>query len=236
MNKIKFLVLLTPLFFGAACFRPNTANTLKTPVASTSAAPTVEKSVEKSVETPLVPSKGGDYNAALNYYNAKNYAQAAVEFGEVVKKDAKNQQAYLYLGKSQRAAGKTEDAVGAFQKAIELKPEDAEANYELGSLYRQRKDYQTALPFLQKAAKVNYKSVDYLMAVGDNYRDLKKCDYAVVPYGEVNGFDPKNTAAYYGMGLCYIELKNKIAAAQQVRNLEKLDKKLSEKLAAQIPQ
>ena len=57
----------------------------------------------------------------------------------------------------------------------------------------------------------------------------------MMPYGKVNGFDDKNTAAYYGMGLCYIELKNRIAAGQQLRNLEKRDANLAKILADKIP-
>lgn len=230
MNKTKLIALLIALTMGGACYRKSSTETNKPIATTTGATPTAVNSVESPAQT----SKGGDYDAALNFYNAKSYSQAVSEFNEVVKKDAKNQQAHFYLGKSHQALNKNADAVSAYKKAIEIKPDYAEANYELGSIYLKQRDFQTALPYIEKAAKINYKSVDYLIALGDNYRELKKCEYAVVPYGEVNGFDDKNTAAYYGMGLCYIELKNRIAAGQQVRNLEKLDKKLSEKLAAQI--
>ncbi len=115
------------------------------------------------------------------------------------------------------------------KKAIEAKPDYAEANYELGSIYVKKRDYETSLPFMQKAAKVKYTSAEYLVALGDNYRELNRCNYAMPPYGNSLGFDDKNPAAYYGMGLCYIELKNKLAAASQLRPLEKLDKKSGEK-------
>ncbi len=127
------------------------------------------------------------------------------------------------------------DELSRAKKAVESKPDDAEANFKLAKIYSDRKDYQAALPYFEKASKIKFTSVEYLMALGDNYRQLKKCDYAVVPYGKVMGFDDKNTGAYYGMGLCYIELKNRIAAGQQVRNLEKLDKNLAKKLEDQIP-
>lgn len=126
------------------------------------------------------------------------------------------------------------DELSQARKAVESKPDDAEANYKLGKIYYDRKDYEKSLPFIQKASKIKFTSVEYLLALGDNYRELKKCDYAMVPYGKVPGFDEKNTAAYYGMGLCYIELNNRIAASQQVRNLEKYDKALAKKLADQI--
>ncbi len=230
MKKLIVTVsLISTVFFGA-CYKaaPNNAWQTETPP---SASPVAGKSVEPPIET----AKTGDYDAAMNFYNAKDYPKAAAEFEAVVKKDAKNQKAHFNLGKSYQALKKPDEAVGAYKKAIEIKPDYAEANFELGKLYLDKKDYETSLPFIEKAAKINYTSTDYLIALGDNYRYLNRCNYAVVPYGKVNGFDDKNTAAYYGMGLCYIELKNRIAAGQQVRNLEQLDKTLAKKLADQIP-
>lgn len=231
MNKIKITTLIILLAASGACYQKTTTNAVQPARTAEKSSPVVEKSAEPINQT----NKSGDYDAALNYFNSKDYEKAAAEFEQVVKTDEKNHQAHFYLGKSRQALNKTDDAVGAYKKAIEVKPDYAEANYELGKIYFNKKDYLTSLPYIEKAAKIKYTSTEYLITLGDNYRELKKCDYAVVPYGKVMGFDDKNTAAYYGMGLCYIELKNRIAAAQQVRNLESLDKNLAKKLADKIP-
>ncbi len=230
MNKIKITTLIVWLS-AVGCYQKTSTNTVQPARTAEKSTPVVEKSAEPITRT----NKSGNYDAALNYYNSKDYGKAAAEFEQVVKTDEKNHQAHFYLGKSRQALNKTDDAVGAYKKAIEAKPDYAEANYELGKIYFNKKDYPASLPYIEKAAKIKYTSTEYLIALGDNYRELKKCDYAVVPYGKVMGFDDKNTAAYYGMGLCYIELKNRIAAAQQVRNLESLDKNLAKKLSDKIP-
>ena len=225
------------------------SNTVTSVQKSANSSPAAEKPVEpaqsSAKDSPKVAADSGaldtqtnangDYDRGLDYLIAKNYEKAAAEFEAVIQTDAKNRQAYLHLGKSYKALDKTGEAVGAYKQAIELKPDDAEANYELGKILLDKKDFETSLPYIEKAAKIKYTSPEYLMALGDNYRELKRCDYAMVPYGKVPGFDAKNTGAYYGMGLCYIELKNRIAAGQQVRNLEKLDKDLAKKLADKIP-
>jgi tetratricopeptide (TPR) repeat protein len=236
MNKIKFITLVVFVSLIGACYQKNSSSIPKTAQTSATSSPNSAPIIEKPVESNSQTSKTSDFSTALNYFNSKDYEKAASEFEELVKTDAKNQQAHFHLGKSYQALSKPEQAIGAYKKAIEIKPDYAEANYELGKIYFDKKDFQTSLPFIEKAAKIKYTSTDYLIALGDNYRELKKCDYAVVPYGKVTGFDDKNTAAYYGMGLCYVELKNRIAAGQQVRNLEKLDPNLAKKLAAQIPQ
>lgn len=231
MKKLNISILVLSLAAGGACYKAAPSNKITTPTAPTVAAsPIAEKSAE-----PVNATGGGDYNAALDYFNAKNYDRAAAEFAAVVARDRKNQPAQFYLGKSFQALKKETEAIGAFQKAIELKPDDAAANFALGKIYFDRKDFEAALPFMQKAAKIKYTSAEYLVALGDTYRELKRCNFAMPPYGNSLGFDDKNAAAYYGMGLCYIELKNNLAAASQVRSLEKLDKNLAKKLSDQIP-
>lgn len=230
MNKINiFALIIGALIFGA-CYQKGTISNVKPPTAPTNSTIAVEKSVEPS----NTQSTKGDINQAMDYFRAKNYEKAASEFETIVKTDQKNQSAQLHLGRSYKALNKPNEAIAAYKKAVELKNTDAAANYELGKIYFDKKDYENSLPYIEKASKTNYTSVEYLLTLGDNYRELKRCNYAVVPYGKVNGFDDKNTAAYYGMGLCYIELKNRIAAGQQVRNLEKLDKNLAKKLEDQI--
>jgi tetratricopeptide (TPR) repeat protein len=227
MKKTNAFILIVFLSAVGACYNSGSSNTTKPPQTTATASPVAGKSVEPANQTSPKTSNSGDLPP-----NDK----AVAELEETVKKDPKNQQAYFQLGKGYQALKNEEKAVGAYKKAIEIKPDFAEANYALGRVYFDKKDYETSLPYLQKAAKVKYTSAEYLVAVGDNYRFLNRCNYAMPPYGNSLGFDDKNPAAYYGMGLCYIELKNKLAAASQLRPLEKLDKNLAKDLEERIAQ
>lgn len=231
MKKVNFIALIVFSVMIVGCYQKTASNNRPSQTPTKSSTVAENLSVAPTEQT----IKKGDFSKAMNYFDSKKYVEAADELEEVVKNDAKNQQAYFYLGKSYQVLNKSDKAIEAYKKTIEIKPDYAEANFELGTVYRSKKDYEAAVPYLEKASKIKLTSVEYLMTLGDNYRDLKRCNYAVVPYGKVTGFDEKNTAALYGMGLCYIELKNRIAAAQQVRNLEQLDKNLAKKLSDQIP-
>src|SRR6185369_15150040 len=146
---------------------------------------------------------------------------------EVVKSDPKNLDAHLYLGKSFHLLKKDDDAINSFKQAVQIKPENADANFALGTIYYSRKQYETSLPYFDRAVKTNFKSPEMLMALGENQRVLKQFDRAIVQYGKVIGFEPNNANAYYGLGLTYIGLKNKIAAQQQLQKLEPLNKDLA---------
>ena len=209
-NVNAFLLIVAVVTVGA-CYKSGSDNKAKPTPANVASSAVAEQSVEPANQTkPPVSNSETE--------------KVVAELEETVKKDSKNHQAYFQLGKNYQVLKKDDKAVGAYQKAIEAKPDYAEANYELGKIYVGKKDYQSARPYMQKAAKVKYTSAEYLVALGDTYRELNECNLAMPPYGNSLGFDDKNPAAYYGMGLCYIELKNKLAAQSQLRPLEKLDK------------
>jgi tetratricopeptide (TPR) repeat protein len=124
-------------------------------------------------------------------------------------------------------------AESGFKDVISENPKNADAHFYLGKIYVERKDYQTSLPYLQEAVKLN-ENPDKLMALGDSYFELKKYEVAIVQYLKVSNYEPNNANAYYKMGLTYVGLKNSIAASQQLRKLEPLNKDLADKLRKEI--
>jgi TolA-binding protein len=121
-----------------------------------------------------------------------------------------------------------------FKEVLTSEPNNADAHFYLGNIYYNRKDYETSLPHYEQAAKTDFKSPEKLMALGENQRTLKQFDRAIVQYSKVMGFEPNNANAYYGLGMTYIGLNNKIAARQQLQKLEPLNKDLAAKLSKEI--
>jgi len=204
MNKFKFFasaVSLSVLSVSFACYKAPTANSSRGSTTTTAtAAPTAEKSASPAPSAQTSPVKSGNYEQALNDYNAKNFEKAETGFKEVLSSE----------------------------------PNNANAHYYLGNIYYNRKEYETSLPHFEQAAKIDFKSVDKLMAWGENQRALKQFDRAIVQFQKVIGFDPDNANAYYALGLTYIGLNNKIGARQQLQKLEPLNKSLADKLSKEI--
>jgi folate-binding protein YgfZ len=72
--------------------------------------------------------------------------------------------------------------MGMFQQVLEIDPEDALANFGLGEIYFEKKDYQQALEALNKVIKVDPKySVAYLV-LGKTYEALEKFQEAQMIY------------------------------------------------------
>jgi tetratricopeptide (TPR) repeat protein len=221
MIIVKLLVAVTILSSAIACYKAPLGT-------STSGSP------ERTDSTSPGTSSSGSHAKALEAYNAKRFEEAARGFDEAAKSDPKNLEAHLYLGKSYQALKRDDDALRAYKAAIALKPEHGEANLNAGMIEHNRKNYQAAEPFLEQAAKTDYKNPKTLMSLADNQRLLKMYDRAIVQYGKVIGFEPNNAEAYYGLGLTYLGLNNKIGARQQLQKLEPLNKELAKKLSDQI--
>ncbi|HMS38977.1 MAG TPA: tetratricopeptide repeat protein [Pyrinomonadaceae bacterium] len=230
--KNKILLLILTLVFLTACYNSGETGDSKTTKRIEKTSPVADKST--TPETSPTPAATGNFSQAKSDYDAKNYEKAAAGFQEIVKADANNLEAHLYLGKSFQALKKDDEAISAFKEVLKIKREHADANFELGNIYNSRKDYETASPFYQVAAKTDFKNPKVLMALGDNYTALKKDDYAIVQYIKVNDFDKTNSEAMYKTGLAYISLNNKIAARQALQRLESVDAEKAKKLSELI--
>jgi len=230
-TKYILFAFLAGISFTLACSLPPTKSSNAGDRASSNStiADNNESNTVRTVET-----KQTNISTAVADFNAGSYEKAASGFQEILESDPNNLDARVYLGKSFHALRKDDDAINSYNKVVGIKPDHAEANFGLGTIYYSRKQYETSLPYFEKAAKTNFKSPEMLMALGENQRVLKQFDRAIVQYGKVIGFEPNNASAYYGLGLTYIGLNNKIGARQQLQKLEPLNKDLAKKLSDQI--
>ncbi|WP_293259368.1 tetratricopeptide repeat protein [Microcoleus sp. PH2017_21_RUC_O_A] len=87
---------------------------------------------------------------AESFYALRKFEQAATACQRViqVKPDAR---VYKIWGNARQAQGKVEEAKNCYAKAIELDPDFAEAYTNLGTLYAQEQQWQSAIAFYQKA-------------------------------------------------------------------------------------
>ena len=228
---MKTIVLSLVVLSAIGCYKSPSSSSPQLPSNSSSG-----NSAATSSDSTADPSSSsaGNYAKALDAFNSKKYDEAAKGFEELAKNDPKNFDANFYLGKSYEGLKKDDEAIRAYKAALAIKPEHGEANLNAGLIEHNRKNYPAASPFLEQAVKTDFKSTKALMALGDNQRMMRMYDRAIVQYGRVIGFEPNNAEAYYGLGITYIGLNNKIGARQQLQKLEPLNKELAKKLSDQI--
>ncbi|MFM6017448.1 MAG: tetratricopeptide repeat protein, partial [Dolichospermum sp.] len=121
------------------------------------------------------------------------------------------------LGIALRDQKKLDEAVAAYQKAIELDPKFATAYYNLGIALRGQKKLDEAVAAYQKAIELDPKDATAYYNLGIALSDQKKLDEAVAAYQKAIELDPKNATAYYNLGNALIGQKKLDEAISKYR-------------------
>ncbi|MBT3389869.1 MAG: tetratricopeptide repeat protein [Chloroflexi bacterium] len=132
--------------------------------------------------------------------------QGEVQCREVIKANPQNSDAINSLGIALVLQNKTEDAIIAFQTAIELAPQHKWAHNNLGRTYLDLGDYEQAISELSTAIKINPENDLAYYNLGLAY--ARQSDYqAAIPYYEqAIQLNPNKTGAYFDLGIIYQEL------------------------------
>lgn len=84
------------------------------------------------------------YRLAFARYFASDPAGAATEFERIVALEPRNDWAYGYLGQSYAALKQDERAIGAWQRGLEVNPNNSVLHYVLGLMYTKKDDKKKA--------------------------------------------------------------------------------------------
>jgi tetratricopeptide (TPR) repeat protein len=111
------------------------------------------------------PNKSRQYmdEGAKLMLRYSKFEEAEEAFTKAIKYDKNNYEAYYYRGCAKVNASKHRDAIADFEKAVELKPDYADAYFNLGRTYYMLNDEDKACEYYQLAAKYGRPNLeDYL--------------------------------------------------------------------------
>ncbi|MEH2309798.1 tetratricopeptide repeat protein, partial [Nostoc sp.] len=139
--------------------------------------------------------------------------------------------AYYNLGIALREQKKLDAAVAAYQKAIQLNPNDADAYNNLGNALGEQKKLDAAVAAYQKAIQLNPNHTYAYNNLGNALTDQKKLDAAFAAYQkaltlpENNSGTPTSahTLAHNGLGLWFQKQEKLKEAIQQFDKAEEID-------------
>lgn len=95
------------------------------------------------------------YDKGVNLmYNTTRFAEAEEQFSLAVKYDKDNYEAYYYRGCTKFNRSLYDAAIPDFEKALEIKPDYADAQFALGRIYFLKNDYDMAC-FYYRLAESN---------------------------------------------------------------------------------
>ncbi len=121
------------------------------------------------------------------------------------------------LGDVYGRAGDKQAALKEFQRAIDLKPNYADAFHNLANTYQELGQSDKALENYQKAAQINPSLWQSYQNIAALYFQSKQYDLALVNIQKAISINPKNINLYNNLGIIYL-LKGDRAHAKEIFN------------------
>jgi tetratricopeptide (TPR) repeat protein len=134
---------------GTQTLNANVRQGPNNPMSFTLSAASGISSADKEAAAAIQASAG----AAVEAMKAGRHDEAIAKFQEVIAKVPTCQDCYYNIGVSQMAKQQYTDAEASFKKAIELKPDNADAYTALANLYNSQKKFDLAAEASANAAK-----------------------------------------------------------------------------------
>jgi tetratricopeptide (TPR) repeat protein len=116
------------------------------------------------------------------------------------------------FGLASQRAGNIDDAVKAFDKAIELRPDDPDAYNNLGLAYLQKGDAEGAIPKFKRALQLRPNDSDLYGNLAVAYLQVADFDAAATHLQLGLKITPDNASLHYNLGLVY-KLKDQLDKA-----------------------
>lgn len=165
------------------------------------------------------------YDLALTYDRKGVLDKAEHHLKEAIALKPDYSDAYNYLGVIYFRQGKVNQAIEAYNKALEnllyTKPQDA--HYHLGIAYMDLKEYQKAKTHLEEAVRLVPDFVAAYNILGEVYEGLGQYSKAKYSYEKALEINPEYIAAYLNLGKLFYRTGEKEKASKCFDKVIRLD-------------
>jgi tetratricopeptide (TPR) repeat protein len=153
---------------------------------------------------------------------AKDYAGAVSKYEAALQANPSLVEVYGDIARTYSEQGKNEEAVAAYKKFIEAKP-DPEAKLELASLLLQQKNVDEAKSVLNGIDLSTITNPYVLYNLGVGFYNSQQADEATKYWEKAVTLDPKMTDAWLQLGFAYYATGNKDKAKEALQKVITLE-------------
>ena len=156
-------------------------------------------------------------NSVISLYS-NGQIQEALDSVEMLTKDYPNEPLlYNISGVCYKAIGQLGVAVEYFEKALAIKPDYTEVNYNLGLTHQELGQLDAAVESYKKALAVNPNYAEAHNNLGVTLKELGQLDSAVECYEKAITTQPDYAEAHNNLGLAFYELDQVDAAVESYK-------------------
>ncbi len=166
----------------------------------------IKESITITTNTPSTPSKEQIINQAFKFHSQGNTPEAAKYYQLLINQGLKDHRVFSNYGAILQGLGKLEAAEKWFRKAIELKPDYAEAHYNLGVILNDLGKIKEAELSYRKAIEINPDYAEARYNLGIILKNLGKLKEAELSYRKAIEIKPDYAEAYSNLGIILKDL------------------------------
>ncbi len=137
---------------------------------------------------------------AFTLVEAGNLTGARALFAQVIRQDAGNAEAWMMQGSIDAESGKSDEALRALQRALQLDPDMPEAHYYLGSLHHSSGNAESARVCIEKSMALDTGYAEAFLLGGAIYAALNQPEQSEQCYRRVTELAPASADAHLGLG------------------------------------
>lgn len=149
---------------------------------------TFKQQIEKIPSTEL-------FKKASELYDRNEDAKALIVFDRCIKQNINLETSYYKRANCKTALGRTQEATVDLESVLRINPQHYEANFNLGGLYFDAKNYDKAAGFYQKAVTVNPKSDNGFYRLAETYQQMSMKNAALQNCQKSLQLNPNNEYA-----------------------------------------
>ena len=146
------------------------------------------------------PSKDQIINQAFKFHSQANISEAAKYYQLFINQGGRDHRVFSNYGVILKSLGKLQDSEISLRKAIEIRPDYAEAHYNLGNTLKDLGKLQEAEISLRKAIEIRPDYANAHSNLGVLLKDLGKLQEAEFSYRKAIEINPDFAEAHYNLG------------------------------------
>ena len=166
----------------------------------------IKTNITINTNSPSKPSKEQIINQAFNFHSQGNISEAAKLYQDFINKGFNDHRVFSNHGVILQNLGKSQDAEISYRKAIKIKPDYAEAHYNLGTHLKAIDKLKDAELSYVQAIKINPNYAEAHCNLGNILRDMGKLQEAELSYLKAIEIKPDFADAYFNLGNILEEL------------------------------
>lgn len=149
---------------------------------------TFKQNIDKIPTTEL-------FKKASEFYDKNEDAKALIVFDRCIKQNVNLETSYYKRANCKTALGRSQEAIADLENVLRLNPQHYEANFNLGGLYFDAKNYDKAVSFYQKAVSINPKSDNGFYRLAETYQQMGMKNAALQNCQKALQINPNNEYA-----------------------------------------